>query len=310
MNFRSSGTFGTLAAHSAENDVIPAQSTSPKISGEEAYVLPNRAPTIRWQRRHSGLQRDVIRALFRSHQRGAEHVVVVERVQWPRLIIFRWEWKMVRFEELLHDFIGEEAAKRGERQSPLCIGNEAGFPEELNFLGENTLELHPGHALKVALADRPVFQRQYHRPPHQFLFATYQTAVDRQLTGLDLGVVLLEVRRVEHETVDQAAERRQAKADLIDEPTTLIMSVVRIMLRVPCKHPAQDLLFVTMLAENLDGQLFHYNRVFVSRNRLTLLFQNLLDRSLVVAIGFHLEPVKLYLLDVELALLLNDFRPI
>ena len=128
------------------------------------------------------------------------------------------------------------------------------------------------------------------------------------MSRLNEAIVFVEMLGVQGEAVAQAAECGEAKTDLIEQATALVMGVARVMLVLLGKYPAQ-IFRIAIPSQNIDRHLLHDHGLLDGRHQVGPLGDQFLDRPLIVAVGVDLEAIKLDFLDIELAGALDHVSP-
>src|ERR1700740_3447125 len=111
-------------------------------------------------------------------------------------------------------------------------------------------------------------------------------------------VVLTESLTVQNEAISQAAERGQTKADLIIEFATLVFRIAGEMLPLFGINPPQ-ILVVSIFGQDIDGELLHNDLLFVRNSFVRAFVKIVFNRTLIIAVSFYLQPIKLDLFSAQ-----------
>src|SRR5215469_3961241 len=122
-------------------------------------------------------------------------------------------------------------------------------------------------------------------------------------------VILTEGLTVQNEAIPQAAERSQTKTDLIIEFATLVLRIAGEMLPLFGINPPQ-ILVVTIFSQDIDGQLLHQDLLFVRNSFIRAFIEVVLNRALIIAVSFYLQPIKLDLFSAQGYSLSHHIYPI
>src|ERR1700693_5371078 len=111
-------------------------------------------------------------------------------------------------------------------------------------------------------------------------------------------VVLTKGLTVQHKAISQAAESGQPKPDLIVEFATLVFRVAGEVFPLFSINSPQ-ILMISVLGQDIDSELLHHDLLFMRNSFIWTFIEIVFNRALIIAVGFHFQPVKLDLFGTQ-----------